>query len=74
MEENWRYGSSSKIQISWLKNGDDNTAFFHATIKERWETNGVYELLDKDGKWLKIGEEIQNEIIQFYQNIQGTSA
>ena len=56
------------------KNGDDHTVFFHATIKERWVTNGIYELLDKDGKWIKTRDEIQHEIKHFYQNLQGMVA
>lgn len=58
-----------KARIPWLKNRDDNIVFYHATIKERRAANSIYELLDKDGKWIKIREKIQLEIKHFYQNL-----
>ena len=35
--------------------------------------NGIHELLDKDGNWLKSEEEIQNEIL-LYKKLQGTAS
>lgn len=34
-----------KSRITWFRSGDDNTAFFHASIKERRATNGIHELI-----------------------------
>ena len=62
-----------KARINWIKNGDDNTAFFNASIKERRASNTIYELQDDEGKWHNKADEIQTEIIQFYQKLQGTA-
>ena len=62
-----------KSRISQLRNGDENIAYIHATIKERRAAKSIYELLDRDGKWLKTEGEIQHEITQFYRNLQGAT-
>ena len=50
---NWRkikgMALLQKSIISWLKNDDESTTYFYATIKERQETNGIYELVDDKG-------------------------
>ncbi|CAO2816302.1 unnamed protein product [Amaranthus hypochondriacus] len=61
-----------KARINWIQNRDENSAYFHATIKERRASNSIFELQDKEGKWLKTTQEIQNEITNFYQNLQGS--
>jgi hypothetical protein len=38
-----------KSRINWLKNSDENSAYFHATIKERRATNSISELQDTEG-------------------------
>ena len=62
-----------KARINWLRNGDENTAYFHATIKERRASNTIYDLLDAEGKWHNKAKEIHSEIIQYFQKLQGTA-
>src|SRR5688572_9079429 len=35
-----------KSRINWLRNRDENSTYFHAIIKERRTSNGIYELKD----------------------------
>ena len=60
-------------RINKMRNGDENTAYFHATIKERRASITIYELQDAEGKWHNNTGEIHNEITQFYQKLQGTT-
>nr|QIA97950.1 hypothetical protein AP_R.00g000460-v1.0.a3 [Amaranthus palmeri] len=62
-----------KARITWMRNGDDNTAYFHAAIKERISSNSIHELQDRDGNWISKSQEIHNEITQFYKGLQGTA-
>ena len=62
-----------KFRINWMRNGDENTAYFYATIKERRAANSIYELQNREGKWLNTIVEMRSEITQFYQKLQGTA-
>ena len=61
-----------KARINWMRNGDENTAYFHATIKERRASNTIYELQDAEGNWQSNTDKIHTEISQYYQKLQGT--
>lgn len=54
-----------------MRYGDENSSYFHATIKERRATNSIFELQNREGKWLNTTQDIHNEVTQFYQNLQG---
>ena len=62
-----------KARINWIRKGDENTAFFHAAIKERRASNTIYDLQDADGKRHNKADEIQAEIIHYFQKLQGTA-
>ncbi|KAK9705496.1 hypothetical protein RND81_07G061400 [Saponaria officinalis] len=38
-----------KEKCKWLAEGDDNTAFFHASIKKRRQCNKVFQICDMKG-------------------------
>ena len=49
----------------WLKCGDKNTKFFHATASQRWKTNMI-EGLDDDGVWTDNQEDIERVILDYF--------
>ena len=61
-----------KARMNWMDNGDENTAYFHATIKERRASNTIYELQDAEGKWHSNTDTIHSEVSQYFQKLQGT--
>lgn len=61
--------AQQKVRISWLKLGDNNTAFFHNAMCERMGSNRIDKLLNDNGITLKKPEEIEFEILMFYKNL-----
>ncbi|KAL5137396.1 Transposon TX1 uncharacterized protein [Glycine soja] len=61
-----------KSKVNWLKLGDNNNAYFHATVKEKNKNKGIYTLTDLDGNLLCTQESIEKEIVSFYKKLVGT--
>nr|XP_027075913.1 uncharacterized protein LOC113699764 [Coffea arabica] len=55
-----------KSGIKWLKEGDANTAFFHAIVKQRRNKNFIARIKEKSGTWLESAELIKDSTIDFY--------
>lgn len=49
---------SQKSRINWLKFGDQNTAFFHASTIQRQGFNRIAKLKDDEGVWIENEEQI----------------
>ncbi|XP_062088587.1 uncharacterized protein LOC133795153 [Humulus lupulus] len=47
-----------KSKINWLKFGDDNTAFFHACLKQRKEVNRIASFVSDNGQLVENYEEV----------------
>ncbi|XP_074298876.1 uncharacterized protein LOC141629841 [Silene latifolia] len=54
---------SQRAKENWLKSGDENTAFFHASIKRRRAHNRVYQIKDKERKLCTTPQEQRLRII-----------
>lgn len=63
-----------KSRVQWLKLGDSNTAYFHASLKSRNAQNIIHCLVTERGKWIHNRDNIQDEILSFYKNLLGRSA
>ncbi|XP_021857550.2 uncharacterized protein [Spinacia oleracea] len=63
---------SQKSKVAWLKEGDDNTALFHQSIKARKVQNQVDSIYDMNGDW-KVTVEEQGLVCQdHHKNILNT--
>lgn len=60
-----------KSKLNWLKYGDGNTSYFHATIGGGNKQTGFYKLEDATVKTLTEPTEIKDEVIHFYENLMG---
>lgn len=58
-----------KSKVEWLKLGDGNNSFFHATVKEKNKRIGIYQLEDSTGRLLTDLQEIENEVLSFYDGL-----
>lgn len=60
---------SQKERVQWLKEGDKNSHFLHASVVSRRKSNRI-EQLDKEkrGYW-RTDEEMVSEIFEFYSDL-----
>lgn len=55
-----------RSRLDWLKEGDRNTAFFHAKSRERAQTNRISALRKEDGTAVTSQEDMETEAMDFY--------
>ncbi|XP_071905749.1 uncharacterized protein [Coffea arabica] len=60
---------SQKSRLSWLKERDKNTKFFHASIQGRRKRNTILDMQRDDGSWTRSEEELSAEIANYYKNL-----
>ncbi|XP_071909569.1 uncharacterized protein [Coffea arabica] len=64
---------SHKSRIQWLREGDKNTKFFHATVKGRRRRNRMNKLQREDGSWTESEDELSYEIADYYRKLLTSS-
>ncbi|XP_074305552.1 uncharacterized protein LOC141640770 [Silene latifolia] len=64
---------AQKAKVNWLEEGDDNTAFFHSTIKKRRVSNKVVQIEDETGNVLTQIQDINAAFENYYIQLLGTS-
>lgn len=57
---------SQKSRVQWLKEGDKNTQFFHASTIQRRKRNRIEEIEKERGGWCNTDEAIVYEISDYY--------
>ncbi|CAI9094473.1 OLC1v1030219C1 [Oldenlandia corymbosa var. corymbosa] len=57
---------SQKMKIKWMKEGDSNTSFFHASLKERRGRQGIFKIQAENGDMLTRPLDIEQEVISFF--------
>ncbi|XP_058762598.1 uncharacterized protein LOC131635980 [Vicia villosa] len=60
-----------KAKVDWLKLGDNNNAYFHASIREKNKQKAMYSLQALDGRELESQEETEQEILDLYGKLFG---
>ena len=60
---------NQRSRAMWMKWGDRNTKFFHATANQRRKRNGVVGLLDSDGRWQVDLGNIDSIILEYFGSI-----
>lgn len=72
MEELWRQEEMywyMRSRIQWLKWGDQNTKFFHATTVQRRQRNKIPMLRLDDQTWCRDPSTLKQHICSFYQDL-----
>ncbi|XP_071923241.1 uncharacterized protein [Coffea arabica] len=65
---------NQKSRLRWLKEGDKNTQFFHATVKGRRKRNRLQKLRKESGEWTTNDEELGGEIAKYYVDLFKSTA
>lgn len=60
-----------KSRIQWLKEGDQNTKFFHSTVKFRQKAQSFIGIKDLNGVTCTNHEQVAAAAINFFQNLIG---
>lgn len=59
----------SRAKINWLKWGDRNTKYFHASAVQRREINSIRRIKDKHGNWVEQFEEIKQVFKDYFEDL-----
>lgn len=55
-----------KAKVDWLRLGDGNNAFFHATLKAKNRNLGITTLQNVNGQIFTKQYDLEGEIMEFY--------
>ena len=58
-----------KSRVQWLAEGDQNTSFFHNSVKSRINVNKLVSLTLDDGSRIMEFPAISSEVVQYYQSM-----
>lgn len=58
-----------KSRANWLREGDQNTKFFHATTKQRRARNRFTRLRKADGVWAETEDDIELVATRYFQTL-----
>ncbi|XP_062080470.1 uncharacterized protein LOC133785236 [Humulus lupulus] len=62
-----------KAKLSWVKDGDDNTAFFHRSIRDRRSQNRVLAIMNDSGVWVEEPQQIIEAFLEYYKRLLGST-
>ncbi|XP_021756192.1 uncharacterized protein LOC110721363 [Chenopodium quinoa] len=63
-----------KAKAHWMKEGDVNSSYFHACIRQRRIENRICSIQDQNGKLVNDPNEIAESFISYYKGLLGTDA
>lgn len=58
-----------RSRLKWLKWGDRNSSFFHATTIQRRDRNRLHRIKDKNGDWVEGQEDIFRAILDHFSEV-----
>lgn len=65
---------AQKSKVRWVMEGDDNTKYFHSTLKQRRANNKVLRIVDMDGNLHDNPEDINKAFVAYYTTLLGQAA
>lgn len=58
-----------KSRASWLSLGDKNSKFFSNMMNNRWNSNKIYSIQDKDGNLVNGQKAVESVAVDFFQHL-----
>lgn len=66
-QEEMYWGTRAKV--NWLRWGDRNSKYFHATTMRRRETNTIHRVKDITGEWRNDNDEIKLAFKEYFEDL-----
>ncbi|XP_074299876.1 uncharacterized protein LOC141631053 [Silene latifolia] len=63
---------AQKAKAHWMRDGDDNTHYFHSVIKARRMQNRILGIYEMDGQNHTTSTDIEAAFVKYYKHILGT--
>ncbi|XP_062099846.1 uncharacterized protein LOC133805699 [Humulus lupulus] len=63
-----------KSKVDWLRFGDDNTAYFHACLKQRRASNCITSVVTKSGQSIENFDAVVDHFVTHFQKIMGSKS
>ena len=61
-----------KSRIRWLKLGDQNTSFFHRSVRSRQSSNTLRSVIDPDGNLLTNHDQVTQVVVNYFKDSLGS--
>ncbi|WOH14642.1 hypothetical protein DCAR_0934162 [Daucus carota subsp. sativus] len=61
---------SQRAKQFWLKNGDQNSRFFHSFANGRRKQNQLKGLRNANGEWTDDDKEMQNIVVNYFEDLE----
>ena len=58
-----------RSRVSWIKEGDRNTSYFHHKASQRRRRNAIESLQLENGEWISTDGQIEQHIAGFYKKL-----
>ncbi|XP_056698010.1 uncharacterized protein [Spinacia oleracea] len=58
--------SLQNAKLQWLEKGDENTKWFHHSIKHKRQQNSIHSIHDMNGNWIDTPDGVKRAFTQFY--------
>ena len=62
-----------RSRLKWIKWGDRNTKFFHASTIQRRDRNRIQRLKNSNGEWVEGQEEVTRVILEHFQEVYNST-
>ncbi|XP_062118254.1 uncharacterized protein LOC133831861 [Humulus lupulus] len=63
-----------KSKVDWLRSGDDNTAYFHACLKQRRASNCITSIVTETGQSIENFDAVVDHFVNHFQKIMGSKS
>lgn len=62
-----------KSKLEWLRLGDGNNSYFHASIKTKHNAKNMRHMHKNDGTLVTSQSDIKAEVLNYYEGLMGTN-